>query len=851
MSGRHRNDLPDEPGDGGYDASTPPVFGPANDGSSDWFSPRESQNPPVTPRGGGYDVPDDPLGGPANRSSGYGGTPGYGGSSEYGRSPGHSGSSEYGRSPGYGESSEYGGSSGYGGGSGGYRVPGERGAAGGMPGGATGSGESDIPDWFGNTAERRPGYGAGGFGGASDPGGRGSGRAAYESGSHGGAGVPGGSRAEGSFGGPTGSAGPAGHERRDARAPSGREESSFSGAGYGAYDSISRSDGGRTGAGGSGRSGGSGGSGGSGRSGGSGDYEYGRRRKRSAAGLIGPMAGAVGLALLLGVGVYAFAGAGGGCDGDDALALDIAAAPEIAPAISKTVSRFNDAKHKVDGKCVKAAVRSADPSVITTLLSGQGVESGGNRRPDVWIPDSSLWVSLVSTSAKGKDSVRLTRTSVAQTPIVVGMPQTLAASLRNQGVIANPSWDNLLNAAGGTTGGAVTKNQVIPAGSVRLFVPDPTRNAVGMGSLLLTNTLLANDPNREAIFTGIVRTMRENTTPSVKAQFASFRKDRKGRYPIALAPEQAVWSHNRAGPAEPAVAVYPTEGTLTMDYPLAVTSGESAKQQAARLLEQAVNTEPARDDVRGLGFRSADGKAPTTFGTKTGVSPRRPRQLPAPQPAVVQQIMQAWSKLSLSIRMLSVIDISGSMLEKVDGVTRMQATARVAQGGLSMMPNDSELGQWVFSTEVDGSKDYKEIVPMGALGDRIGSATRRQLLLSSLGQLKPKPTGNTGLYDTILAAYKYMADSYKPEFGNSIVLFTDGENDDENGPSLRETLSRLESMVDPTRPVQVIMIGFGSGVDVNELKQIAKATRGSVYVAQTPGEIQRIFLQALSRRISD
>src|SRR5690606_13999417 len=119
--------------------------------------------------------------------------------------------------------------------------------------------------------------------------------------------------------------------------------SPLAGTGYSEYDSIRSSDGGSSsgyfdgsegsgdsggyGGGSGGYGGGSRGSGGSGGSGGdSGGYEYGRRRagkrKRSATALIGPMAGAVGLALLLGVGVYAFAESGG-CTGDDAMQLSV------------------------------------------------------------------------------------------------------------------------------------------------------------------------------------------------------------------------------------------------------------------------------------------------------------------------------------------------------------------------------------------------------------------------------------------------------------------------------------------------------------------------------------------------
>ncbi|MEV3923206.1 substrate-binding domain-containing protein [Actinomadura coerulea] len=745
MSGRHRNDFPEGTGGGGYDPSTP-VFGPANDGSSDWFGGREGQGPPLA----------QPPAGP-------------------------------------------------------------QGAPPGMAPGASG----ETPEWFTpRHSSEQPVY------------------------------------AQGRYGEEPGTA---------SRQGSPPESSPLAGTGYSEYDAISRSDRGQAGffggsggsgdsggygggSGGSGSSGGSGGSGGYG--GGSGGYEYGRRRrKRSATALIGPMAGAVGLALLLGVGVYAFAESGGGCSGDGALNLSVAAANDIAPVVEKAAGRFNDGKHEVDGKCVKAAVKRTEPFSVTTLLSGQAV---ADDRPDVWIPDSSLWISLARTEGDNgdKSGIVSTKTSLATSPIVVGLPRTLAVELKKQGITASPSWDNLLKAAGGVAGGAVTKNQMIPAGSVRLVVPDPMRNAAGMGSLMVTSTLLANDPNRDSIFTGIVRTVRESTVPNVKAEFEHFRKDRTGKQPISLSSEQSLYAYNRSRPAEPAVALYPIEGTLSMDYPFTVTAKGDSQRKAARLLEQAMRTEATRKDVLDAGFRTTDGKAPPGFGDAAGVSPSRPRQLPAPSSEDVAKVMQAWSKLSLGLRMLTLIDVSGSMAEKVGpDVNRLQAIAQVSQGGLSMMSNDTELGQWLFSTNMDGKTPYKETVPVGPLGDRIGSNTRRGLVLSTLNQMKPKPDGDTGLYRTMLAAYKSMNDSYKPEFGNSILLLTDGKNDDPDGPSLQTTLKQLKDMQDPNKPIQVNMIGFGKGVDRGELEQIAAATDGNVQIAMTPGEISKIFLKMLSRRI--
>ncbi|MBC6463741.1 VWA domain-containing protein, partial [Actinomadura sp. HBU206391] len=426
-------------------------------------------------------------------------------------------------------------------------------------------------------------------------------------------------------------------------------------------------------------------------------------------------------------------------------------------------------------------------------------------------------------------------------------PQTLATTLRGQGISATPSWGNVLPAAGG----AMTKNQTIPPNLIRIELLDPARNAAGMASLMVTRMLLANDPNAQTAFTGIVRTVRESTAPDLKTQFASFRRDNRGRYPIVLAPEQALWKHNQGSPAERAIALYPVEGTMALDYPFTITAKDATKAKAAKLLEQALSTSRAKSEVRALGFRSSDGVAPASFGPKNGLNPKAPRVLPAPQPADVRAVMQAWAKLSLSVRMLTLLDVSGSMAETVPGtkVSRIQATAQVAQGGLSLLPDDTELGLWTFSTELAGRQDWREDVTLGPLGQRIGSNTRRQMVLATLAGLRPKPNGDTGLYDSLLAAFRKMKTTYKPEMINSLLLLTDGKNDDANGISLSELRATLKKEFDPNRPVQVIMIGFGKGVDRNELDQIAKETRGSVHIANTPEEIQKIFLAAMSRRV--
>ncbi|NEA28953.1 VWA domain-containing protein, partial [Actinomadura bangladeshensis] len=272
---------------------------------------------------------------------------------------------------------------------------------------------------------------------------------------------------------------------------------------------------------------------------------------------------------------------------------------------------------------------------------------------------------------------------------------------------------------------------------------------------------------------------------------------------------------------------------------------------AARLLWRALADEATREDVQRLGFRAPGGTAPAAFSAANGLSPRAPKALPAPSTTEVRRTMQSWAQLSLSIRMLSIIDVSGSMDEQVaPGVTRLQSTVRTAQDGLSLLPDDTELGQWVFSTGLSGDRDWRELVSVGPLGQRLGSATRRQRMLSAFAQIRVKEHGDTGLYDTVMAAFDYMKRTYKPEYVNSILLWTDGRNEDPGGPTLAETLDHIRREYDPERPVLINMFGNGDDVDVNELRQIARLTRGDAYVAETPGQVQALFLKALSQRVS-
>jgi Mg-chelatase subunit ChlD len=158
--------------------------------------------------------------------------------------------------------------------------------------------------------------------------------------------------------------------------------------------------------------------------------------------------------------------------------------------------------------------------------------------------------------------------------------------------------------------------------------------------------------------------------------------------------------------------------------------------------------------------------------------------------AAVQKTLATWHAVTLPARMLAIIDVSGSMLERVasaDGVTRAQVTAEAARRGLGLFDDSWAVGLWIFSTKLVGTVDHQELLPIQPL------SVQRIQMLATLGAIQPKPKGDTGLYDTILAAYQAVQKDWDPGRVNSIVLMTDGDNDDDNGVTLTQQAISLRS----------------------------------------------------------
>jgi hypothetical protein len=91
--------------------------------------------------------------------------------------------------------------------------------------------------------------------------------------------------------------------------------------------------------------------------------------------------------------------------------------------------------------------------------------------------------------------------------------------------------------------------------------------------------------------------------------------------------------------------------------------------------------------------------------------------------------------------------------------------------------------------------------------------------------------------------------TWQPGKVNSVILFTDGKNQNPDGISLDKVVSELKRLNDPKKPVRLVMIGIGNDVDSNELQTVARATpAGGVFIAEDEAKMASIFLEAIANR---
>lgn len=555
----------------------------------------------------------------------------------------------------------------------------------------------------------------------------------------------------------------------------------------------------------------------------------GRHQAHTAApGQRGVIAALVAGALVVAGGAFAL---GQGTGSDDGIAgagraegctaapLRVDVASEIADLVKTQLATATKAN-----PCHRFEVTASRTSSVASRIR-QG------KAPDVWIADSSVWLDQTTAGSKGS-AVKadwVSGGSLAHSPIVLANP--IKSDDKFSGEFT--SWNDLVNKRGSIH----LANPHLDTASRLAYLAsrdgaDATTHDVTAGQRIILLSRFAATGTADLI-AGAKDPSKSTTT-------------RSEPFPIS---EQALAAAAKATPGLLS-PLMPKSGTLSLDYPWVPAPDLSpALKEVADAGFRAMTAPAAVEAFAKAGFRQDDDSGgPTIEGVEAAsFTPLKGMAGDARLTALRQ-----WDVLKADARMLTIIDVSGSMTT-VAADTGGKTRAKVAEESLitavQRLPDGSQVAGWIFSTDKDGKgKDYKSIAPMARLDEPEGSGTHRDAIVTALKKFPSYISGDTGLYDTTAAAFAEMTKTYDPEYYNSVVIITDGKNDDPGGGlTLDELLAQIKKQHDPTRPVRIITIGMGEA-DPKALEAIAAASGGDSYTANTSDDLLTVFVEALLAR---
>ncbi|WP_158288613.1 substrate-binding domain-containing protein [Ornithinimicrobium flavum] len=499
-------------------------------------------------------------------------------------------------------------------------------------------------------------------------------------------------------------------------------------------------------------------------------------------------------------------------DPPDCSPVTVWAAPEIVTAVESAADRAAT-------DCFAFEVEERETTRATTALRD-------GETPDVWVPGSAAWSQLATG-----DGVDLeVGEPVASSPVLlVTAPETLPV-LESAGITGDSSFAELTS----------TYRELAAAGDAPfvLRMGDPRVDAASMALLSGTRGqeggwAAESDASREALVRLAQTAVQGDPLSAVQAD------------PSTVVPVTEQQLAQADGGELQGLTLADGAGVVRMPF---VTADGAGSPEAVAALEQELRSDAALPDLAELGLRAGrDGAAPDVAGAPDGLA----SSASDPSADDVTATADTWAAVAPESRILTVVDISGSMEAEIEGTTRIDLARTAVQTAVSVIPEQTTMGLWYFATALDGQADHAEQVPLRPLEAEVDGGTQKELLLSVTEDLGPETlAGDTGLHDALWAAYQAMQTQQTQDSISSVLLLTDGVNDDSTGGLTEDEVVGLlaEARASTDSPVNVVLIGMGPDVDEQALQRLAEAAGGETLVLRDPSELPQVFVDVVANR---
>ncbi len=510
---------------------------------------------------------------------------------------------------------------------------------------------------------------------------------------------------------------------------------------------------------------------------------------------------------------------------EESAELTIAASPLMAPVLTDLATTFNDqAIRTTDGERMTVQIVALEPAkMVDAALTRPNFQAIS--------PDSSLWIDRLENRWQAQNSQE------AQEGVVpVGQQRTSGQTRYAVSPVVIVAWESVARDLGwpDKAVGWQTIQQKATADPNFKWNHASTDTASG---LLATLAEFYAGAGLTRGLTEEVATA-QSTLDYVQAVESTVRfygegeevilqhlaDEGRGFLDAFVAQERVVIEWNRQQPSERLVAIYPAEGALWTDHPLALLELGAASDDLAvtdnqRLTYQAfakyLLDAAAQSTFLTAGYRPADlnidlGSNDSPFANTNAVDWRQPQTtLQMPPPAVVEVVQNSWYYTKRPTNVYLVVDTSGSMAEG-DKLARTQEALRAFVEQIKGQRDQLGL--------VDFASGIKGFTPLRTLDDSV-----RGDLLQQIDTLQAN--GGTALIDAVYDTTNDLLANGNAEAINAVVVMTDGQENESN-----RTLDELQQLMrsHPEQRLVIFTVAFGDDADEYLLQAIAEIGAGQM-----------------------
>ncbi|MEU7218358.1 VWA domain-containing protein [Nocardia iowensis] len=486
--------------------------------------------------------------------------------------------------------------------------------------------------------------------------------------------------------------------------------------------------------------------------------------------------------------------------------LYVTADPDIATQVRAAADRYNATKPRVRDHCAQVVV-TAQPSaaIVAAFTDNKPWDQTLGPQPVLWIPDSTR--SIESMRVPG--IIEGTPAPIAASPIVLAVPDELRGALEQ----AKVGWADLPRLQQGSLddvglSGWGGLRMALPPGDATLAAAAAVGSAVS-GAEPLSEQAAQSGQAISAI-SGLAADAPD--APDTAAAFGI----------IAGAPQSAtvhaVAATEQQVKTQAGLTVFRPAGAAPIaEHPAALMSGPWVDK--TQNLIGGLFADFLRAPEQAQAFIAAGFTAPPAATT------------PTPPRAALDKVRATLANPVLGVQSTVLVDVSASMSTTDGSMTRLANVVAALNSTMTVMPPEFGLGVWTFGKNLDGTTPYKVQAATAQLTNE-----QRTKVSTALNAIRADDLRPDQAYPSLIAAYKNAIAGYKPGRTNSVLLITDGPDDDSTVTGAK-LASDMTAAIDRDHPVRVDIIVIG-GTGTQTLQSISQQTGGTYTRVATSDDIK-------------